>query len=167
MDWLVWLLLFSVLGIAFFWLVGLPRAVWGCLVLASFGLGALSGLPWWTWCCAGVALGVIAALIVYTRHVFHRLREADPDYSWRHQILLALDQALNVFPLHGYADETISARCWRLQSRSRFWRFMLRLVDWLFSRWEKDHCLKSWQSEQRGSQLPPEYRVNKQEAGNG
>ena len=121
---------------------------------------------WLFWGALGCLPLPFACLFLRIRRFFRRLREADPDYSWRHQILLALDQALNVFPLRGYADETISARCWRLQSHSHFWRFMLRFVDWLFSRWEKGHCLKSWQAEQRGSQLPPEYRATKQEAGN-
>lgn len=161
MDWLVWLLLFSLLGIAFFGLVGLPWAARGCLALAGFSLGALSGLPWWGWCCVGVALGAVAALLALIRAALHSRREMDPDYSWLRQLLIALDQGVNAL-ICGYADETISARCYRLQGRSRFWRAMCRLVDSLFARWESDHCFKSWCSEQYGSQLPPEYRVNKE-----
>lgn len=136
------------------------------IVLVSVGMLACGLLGWllsgweaWLSClCVATVLTVLLALAVTLRRALRRRREADPAYSWRHQALLALDQAANALLLMGYADETISARCYRCQAHSRFWRAMCWLVDWLFSRWERDHCLKSWQSEQRGTQLPPDYR---------
>ena len=59
-----------------------------------------------------------------------------------------------------WADETLSARCWRWHlHKSRDWPY--RLVDILFW-WDKKggkgHCELSWESERNGRQLPPELR---------
>ena len=105
--------------------------------------------------CAGLCLRSALCRALAAR------RAVDSSYSWAHQILIALDQGINAL-ICGYADETISARCYRMQARSRVWRRMLRLVDGLFARWESDHCYNSWRSEQRGTQLPPDYRAGRE-----
>ena len=110
--------------------------------------------------CLLLCLVAAWVLTLTIRSALRLRRLDDPAYSWRHQLLLALDQGVNALIL-GYADETISARCWRMQARSRFWRRMLRLVDWLFAPWERDHCYTSWRSEQRGTQLPPDYQIER------
>lgn len=162
MIWILWLLSLLALVLAS-WGVKL-RSPWpGCL-----GLGVcIVGLEWHGNMWAAGFLGVALALIMLVwavgslRLALRRRRLIDPAYSWPHQLLLALDQGVNSLLL-GYAEETISARCYRMQSRSRFWRRMLRIVDRIFARWERDHCLKSWQSEQRGTQLPPDYRAGRE-----
>lgn len=68
------------------------------------------------------------------------------------QVLLALDQMANTL-LGGYADESLSARAWRLRERNR-WH---RVIDRLFF-WQPDHCFQAYESERLKRQLPPEYR---------
>lgn len=79
-----------------------------------------------------------------------------------YQVLIALDQLLNTLfyssseGSFGYADETFSARCWRLRYTSRFWFCMYNLVDSLF--WfEEDHCFESYYSEVMKQQHPSVY----------
>lgn len=74
------------------------------------------------------------------------------------QLNIALDQLLNVFIYipgdgFGYADETISARAWRLRDRSR----AFRIIDMIFF-WSPDHCMNSYLSELKRRQLPKEYQ---------
>lgn len=73
------------------------------------------------------------------------------------QIALAIDQLGNTL-LGGWADETISSRCWRLRHKRR-WRVAMRLVDGaarLFG--QRDHCRKAFESERLRLQAPPESR---------
>jgi len=72
---------------------------------------------------------------------------------WK-QVLIAIDQLTNTV-FGGMADETISARCWRLRHK-RGWGIMRRLVDALFF-WERDHCYQSYLHEFERRQLPSEY----------
>ena len=70
------------------------------------------------------------------------------------QILIALDQLANTI-LAGYADETLSARAYRLsRDRSRHWP--RRVIDALFF-WDKNHCEKSYRSERLRRHLPFDY----------
>lgn len=57
-----------------------------------------------------------------------------------------------------WADETISAHCWRWHVNGiRHWPH--RLVDALArSLGDADHCRESYLSERQGRQLPPELR---------
>jgi hypothetical protein len=82
------------------------------------------------------------------------------------QIALAVDQLLNALipPLTGtlsYADETLSARCYRAWRDGRAWgRVLLPVIDFLF-RWQtSEHCRKAYVKEQERRNLPPEYRIN-------
>lgn len=72
-----------------------------------------------------------------------------------HEVLVAVDQLANAI-LGGYADETISARSWRLRAR-RPYAWMRPLIDQLFF-WQTDHCKTAYESEWARSQLPAEYR---------
>ena len=53
------------------------------------------------------------------------------------QLWLAIDQLANVL-LGGYADETISSRAWRSQSKKR-WSIMVSVINTLFF-WQNNHC---------------------------
>ena len=74
------------------------------------------------------------------------------------QFLIALDQSLNTL-VHikgdgfGYADETLSARAWRLREQSNAWR----RIDLLFF-WQSNHCKSAYESESLRKHLPAEYQ---------
>ncbi len=67
------------------------------------------------------------------------------------QIAIAADQLANTL-LGGYADETLSARAWRLRGENS-WH---RVIDALFF-WQGNHCQQSYDSELRRKQLPGVY----------
>ena len=78
------------------------------------------------------------------------------------QILIALDQLANTLIYirgdgWGHADETMSARLWRLQHPAHKW------VDVLFF-WDRQgpvrHCELSYRAELLRSHLPAGYRQN-------
>lgn len=80
------------------------------------------------------------------------------------QNLLALDQLANTL-LCGWADETISSRCYRRavvepaeqnQSAKLKWRVLMTLINALF--FDKQHCRASYLSEVERSQLPQSLR---------
>ena len=74
------------------------------------------------------------------------------------QIMIAFDQLCNTI-VGGWADETFSARCWRLRERGRGWRTLQSLIDcvaWVCG--DKHHCEESYKSEVEGRQLPPGMR---------
>lgn len=75
------------------------------------------------------------------------------------QLLIAIDQVLNTVVWikgdgFGMADETLSARAWRMRHQSSAWR----RIDTLFF-WDPDHCFNSYQSEVLRRHLPREYRI--------
>jgi len=70
------------------------------------------------------------------------------------QVLIALDQLVNTI-LAGHADETLSARAYRL-SRDRGRHWPRRVIDALFF-WEPDHCEKSYRVELARKHLPFDY----------
>jgi hypothetical protein len=74
------------------------------------------------------------------------------------QTFVALDQFINTLVYiktdgFGWADETLSARAWRLKDYSSIYKFLDKLFFW-----ETAHCLMSYTSEVNRNQLPPEYR---------
>ncbi len=91
--------------------------------------------------------------------------------AWLVQMLIAFDQLINAIipPLTGtlsYADETLSARCYRAHRDGRAWgRLLLPCIDWLFS-WQSHepypeiagHCHRAYLKEHDRRCLPPEYR---------
>lgn len=75
------------------------------------------------------------------------------------EVLIAFDQLANVLffwwlPGGCWADETISARAWRIRKDAPW---LYRVIDGLFF-WSSNHCLQSYRSEQLRKQLPNEYR---------
>ena len=94
---------------------------------------------------------------------------------WAHQVFVAADQLVNAI-LAGWADETLSARAFRLGRRDKLadrwgrWRIAEMLIDWLFlpedvvlairdSAWPLiRHCERAYVNEHDRTQLPPEYR---------
>ena len=69
------------------------------------------------------------------------------------KILIALDQLCGVlFFRDCYPDETISAYVFR--TRKYRW---IKVINWLFN--DPSHCRQSYESEQYGYQLAPEYRA--------
>lgn len=71
------------------------------------------------------------------------------------QAAVAFDQLCNAL-LGGWADETLSSRCWRWE-KDGVCAWPRKLVDALL--WfDQDHCRLSFESERQGSQLPPELR---------
>ena len=73
------------------------------------------------------------------------------------QNLIALDQAINAL-FWGYADETISARTYRMSQRSKYWLILRKIIDTIFF-FDKNHCYTSWVAEYEKHQLPEEYRI--------
>ncbi len=71
------------------------------------------------------------------------------------QIAIAADQFFNTL-LGGYADETLSARSWRMQFKKRRWMVMRILIDVIFF-WQDEHCLSAFLSEKNRKHLPSEY----------
>ena len=93
------------------------------------------------------------------------------------QMLISIDQGANAafglmiatlcmipfIPKAGlwWADETISAHCWRWHINGVLsWpRKVVDALALLFG--DKDHCQQSYESERLGRQLPPEERTSK------
>ena len=74
------------------------------------------------------------------------------------QILIAIDQLINTL-FGGMADETLSARAYRLElERGRSWA--RKLIDGILF-FDKDHCKESYESEILRRQLPPSMRTNR------
>lgn len=74
------------------------------------------------------------------------------------QFLIGVDQLINTVVWvkgdgFGYADETLSARAWRLRHQSNAWK----RINLIFF-WQHNHCQSAYHSEQFRRQLPPEYR---------
>ncbi|MDD2898994.1 MAG: hypothetical protein PHI31_09805 [Desulfuromonadaceae bacterium] len=79
------------------------------------------------------------------------------------QLLIAIDQVVNTLIKSdpdgwGWADETLSSRCWRNRSDPEWEKWRVRIDKVFF--WDKDHCRTSYESELERRQLPPEMRVN-------
>ena len=84
------------------------------------------------------------------------------------QLLLAIDQFANIFFFSyedyksdgygfGYADETISARTYRLRKTSWFWSTLRTLLDITFF-WDKGkHTHNAYLHEFKKHNLPPHY----------
>lgn len=74
------------------------------------------------------------------------------------QMLVAVDQLINAFTWlredgFGMADETLSARAYRLRNQHPL---LMRTIDTIFF-WDKDHCLSSYVMELHRKHLPPIY----------
>lgn len=73
------------------------------------------------------------------------------------QVGIGVDQTLNAM-LGGYADETLSARAWRLHEKywyANAWRVIIDSIFRLFG--QKEHCKNAYLSECNRVHLPKEY----------
>lgn len=83
--------------------------------------------------------------------------------AWAHQLFIAVDQLLNVLvtPFHSgaYADETLSARAYRMDRDGKPWGRITRpVIDFLF-RWQmREHCRGAYEQERKRMHMPPEFR---------
>ncbi len=78
------------------------------------------------------------------------------------QMLIAVDQLFNTF-LAGYADETLSSRCYRLK-RDKVTSIPCNIIDAIFffdTRRGKQHCQLAYESEKKRYHLPAEMRKKK------
>jgi hypothetical protein len=72
------------------------------------------------------------------------------------QTAIAVDQTVNAI-LNGWADETLSARCYRQRMNGKWMYRWYRFINALFF-WQDDHCKDSYLSEVDRNQISPEYR---------
>ena len=72
-----------------------------------------------------------------------------------HQIAIAVDQLANAI-LGGYADECMSARCWRLRDIKPYC-YLQPVIDGLFF-WQPDHCKGSFEAAFARAYSPKEYQ---------
>lgn len=83
--------------------------------------------------------------------------------AYGQQVFLALDQLANALipPLDGtvsYADETLSARCYRAHRDGKvFGRLFMRPIDLLFFWQGRDHCRNAYVKEFERKNYPSEY----------
>ena len=75
--------------------------------------------------------------------------------NYLHQVSLGIDQLFNALAA-GYADETLSARAWRMQYKKKHWLLMRCVIDAIFF-WQDAHCFNSYLSEKNRKHLPSEY----------
>lgn len=75
-------------------------------------------------------------------------------------VLIAMDQLVNTLlfflPGGAWADETISARSWRLRHAQPF-KALRPVIDTMFF-FDSNHCQSSYESEKLRNQSPPEER---------
>ena len=84
--------------------------------------------------------------------------------EWGVQVALGLDQFLNTLPppidgTVGYADETLSARCYRAHRDGKIMgKLFMPLIDLLFFWQGPDHCKNAYIKEFERKNYPDEYR---------
>lgn len=71
------------------------------------------------------------------------------------QLAIAIDQFFNVV-FGGYADETLSARAFRMRYRKKRWLIICTIIDNLFF-WQEEHCFNSYLNERKRKHLPTDY----------
>lgn len=77
------------------------------------------------------------------------------------QPFIAFDQFINCFfwdalDGFGFADETLSARAWRLQKLNVRWKYFRHFIDTIFF-FDTDHCYKSFIAELDRHHFPRKY----------
>lgn len=76
------------------------------------------------------------------------------------QIAIGIDQLVNACLPGGFADETLSARAYRLSIKgSASWKMAQRIINALFF-FQSNHCRSAYESELQRRQLPLEYRIS-------
>ena len=86
--------------------------------------------------------------------------------AYGEQVFIALDQLANALipPLDGtvsYADETLSARCYRAHRDGKlFGKLFMPPIDFVFGLWQgPDHCKNAYIKEFARKNYPDEYRA--------
>lgn len=80
------------------------------------------------------------------------------DCKWHiKQILIALDQLANTL-IGGWADETLSARCYRNSKKYWYAKIAMYILDFIFKLWDKEHCKESYESEIKRLHLSEDMR---------
>lgn len=74
--------------------------------------------------------------------------------EWLYQNAIAFDQQVNAIT-GGFADETMSARCYRLNHRNPY-KWFEQFINVLFMWQGWDHCKKAYEKEYNGRQRPAE-----------
>ena len=75
------------------------------------------------------------------------------------QNAVALDQLANTMIPGGMADETLSARAYRMrEKKQRYWGWLANAINLAFF-WQDDHCKLAFEGELRRRQLPGAYRA--------
>lgn len=75
------------------------------------------------------------------------------------QVLVAIDQLANTV-IGGWADETLSARAYRMKVKGhRYWGWTASAIDLLFF-WQKNpgHCERAFLAEIKRRQFPKDYK---------
>lgn len=73
------------------------------------------------------------------------------------QNLIAFDQLVNTL-LCGMADETLSARAYRMQEKGhKYWGWTASFINKLFF-WQANHCRGAWRDEIERRQYPDSYQ---------
>jgi hypothetical protein len=86
--------------------------------------------------------------------------ESGKGKEWVYQNLIAIDQLFNAL-FNGAADETISARCFRLAYRQPY-KTLEKIVNAIFHPFQgPDHCMKAYYKELNGRQRPEGMEANK------
>ena len=78
------------------------------------------------------------------------------------QNAVALDQLANTMIPGGMADETLSARAYRMREKGqRYWGWLANAIDALFF-WQRAprHCERAYRSEVERRQFPDAYAGN-------
>lgn len=76
--------------------------------------------------------------------------------QWIAQNLIAFDQQVNAL-LGGMADETLSARAYRMQQKGhKHWGWTASFINKLFF-WQVNHCRGAWLEEIERRQYPSAY----------
>lgn len=70
-------------------------------------------------------------------------------------VAVGIDQLGNTI-IGGAPDETISSRCYRHSDDNRFAAVARKVIDFIFSIWEENHCYEAFKSEQERNHFPPE-----------
>ena len=86
--------------------------------------------------------------------------------SFLKQLALSVDQLINVFvwssyeQSFGYADECISARLFRLQDTSVYWKRTHDFLNYIVRKFgsDRDHCFAAFVDEFNRHQLPAAYQ---------
>ena len=85
-------------------------------------------------------------------------------FAWWEQVALGFDQFLNTLPppidgTIGYADETLSARCYRAhRDGKRLGLWFMPPIDWVFGLWQgPNHCRNAYIKEFERKNYPTEY----------